>query len=195
MRRNLANTLESLMLVVLLMPAGMLFAKETYRPPAVTSSTANWYDTEEASNLLNQMQTLAFKVRKEVARLQVQEIQLGWRDQSQRLAAAKHDINTMSDDLVRLDSMKTRLEPWQSNLAHRVTPSLHEMVYQMDAALDTLSATRNRTDLALTQYPQNINMIYRSANQMVGTIGTVTQYAHAEEKMAAIKQNTVGTRS
>ena len=195
MRLNTVRTIETMMLALLIMPAGMLLATETYRPPAVTSSTANWYDTEEASNLLNQMQPLALKVRREVARLQVQEIELGWQAQSQRLALAKSDINTMGDDLVRLDQMKKGLEPWQKSLVNKVTPEIHEMVYQTDAALTTLSDHENRDELALSQYPQNINMIYKSANQMAGTIGTVTQYAHAEEQMAALRQHATSAGS
>jgi len=189
MRLNVVRTIESLMLAVLLMPACMLLATDTYRPPAVTSSTANWYDTEQATNLLNQMQPLALKARKEVARLQVQEINLAWQAQSQRLARAKNDINTMADDLARLNRMKDGLEPWQKSLMNKVTPEVHEMVYQMDAALAKLNNHRNRVYLALTQYPQNLNMIYKNANQMAETIGTVTQYAHAEENMAALQQH------
>jgi len=185
---NLRRTIESLLLAALLMPAGMLLATETYRPPTVTSSTANWYDTEQATNLFNQVQALALKTRKEVARLQVQEEELAWQVQSQRLMRAKNDINTMADDLARLNRMKDGLEPWQKSLVNKITPEVHEMVYQMDAAVAKLNNHKNRLYLALTEYPQNINMIYKSANQMAGTIDTVTQYAHAEEDMAALHQ-------
>ncbi len=195
MRRNLVIAIGTFLLVGLIMPAGMLFGTETFRPPVVTSNRANWYDSEQASNLLNEMQTLAFKVRKEVARLQVQEIELGWQAQSARLESAKNDIDTMGNDLVRLDHIKGKLEPWQQNLVHKVTPEIHEMVYQMDAAIDTLDAHESRTDLALTEYPQNINMIYKNANRMAGTIGTVTQYAHAEERLAELKPNSGSARS
>ena len=69
------------------------------------------------------------------------------------------------------------------------------MVYQTDAALNTINAHQNRDYLALTQYPKNINVLYKNASQMGNTIGTVTQYAHAEERMAELKQNTGSARS
>jgi DNA repair exonuclease SbcCD ATPase subunit len=188
MRRNLARTIESIVLVSLLMPVGMLLATETYQPPAVTSSTANWYDVEQASNLLNEMQTRALHVRKEVARLQVQEIELGWQAQAARLVRAKNDINTIGNDMVRLDQMRSKLEPWQQSLINKTTPALHEMVYQTDAAINRLNAHQSRTILSLTQYPKNINQIYRNATQMANTFQTVTQYAHAEEKMAELSK-------
>lgn len=170
------------------MPAGMLLAKDSYQPAAVTSSTANWYDVEQASNLFNRMNTLALKVRKEVARLQAQGYELDWRVHAARLARAKNHINAIGDDLQQLNEMKTRLEPWQQSLINKITPRIHAMVYQTDDALDTLKAHENRHYLALSQYPQNINVIYTNANQMASTINTVTQYAHAEQKMEALNK-------
>lgn len=187
MRRNVARTIESVLIVALVIPAGMLLADTNYQPPMVTSSKANWYDVEQASNKLHQMKALSLKVRNEVARLQVQNLELDWSDQAARLASAKADVNKIGDVLAQLNQMKTRIEPWQQSLLEKVTPRVHEMVYNMDAALKALRANKNRYRLALSEYPQNINMIERNANQTAGTIGTVTQYAHAEQKMAALR--------
>lgn len=188
MRLNIVKTTGILLLSVLVMPAGMLLANNTYEAPAVTSSAANWHNVEQGSDLFNQMNNLSLKVRKEVARLQVQGYQLSWRDQAARFAVARNDINTMGKDLEQLNGMKTRLEPWQRSLLHKITPNIHEMVYQTEAAIKRLDAHENRTYLAMTQYPQNIDQIYRNANQMTNTIGTVTQYANAEQKMAELNK-------
>jgi hypothetical protein len=168
------------------MPVGMLLATETYQPPAVTSGTANWYDVEQASNLLNEMQAQALHVRRNAGRLQIQGSELDWQVQGAMLDSAKHHINNIGKDLVRLDQMRSKLEPWQQSLVHKITPALHEMVYQTDAAIHGLNAHPNRTYLAMTQYPKYIDQIYKSANEMANTIGTVKQYAHAEEKMAEL---------
>jgi uncharacterized membrane-anchored protein YjiN (DUF445 family) len=170
----------------------MLLATATYQPPAVTSGTANWYDAEQASNLLNAMQAQALHVRRNAARLQVQGSELDWQVQGAMLESAKHHINNIGEDLVRLDQMRSKLEPWQQSLVHKITPSLHEMVYQTDAAIHGLNAHPNRTDLAMTQYPKYIDQIYENADEMVNTIGTVKQYAHAEEKMTELRK---GNRS
>jgi hypothetical protein len=188
MRRNLVKTLQSVLLASLLMPAGMLLATETYQPPAVTSSTANWYDVDQASRLFNQMQTNALHVTKEVGALQIQGTELPWQADSARLARARNNINIIGNDLLHLDQMRSKLEPWQQSLLHKVTPAAHEMVYQADVAINTLNAHQNRNYLALSQYPQNIDQIYKNANQMANTIQTVTQYAHAEQKMAELSK-------
>lgn len=188
MRKKLFKTTGLLVLLGLIMPAGMLLANEPVQAPAVTSTNANWYDVEQASNLFNEMNNLALKVRREVARLQVQGDQLSWKAQSTRLARAKYDINTIGNDLEQLNEMKSRLEPWQKSLINKITPRVHGMVYQTDAALHILDAHENRTYLVLSQYPNNIDQIYKNANQMANTIGTVTQYAQAEQKMAALKK-------
>ena len=195
MRRNFATITGLALLLTFLMPVKMLFAAPIHSLPAVTSSHANWYDVEEASNLLNQMQNRAFRVRKEVARLQVQEIQLVWQAQAAKLARTKRDIDVIGRDLVRLDQIKGKLDPWQKNLLNTITPELHEMVYQADEAIHTGDARENRYTLAMTQYPLNIGMIYRNANKMVNDIGTFTQYAAAGERMAELKQNTARARS
>ena len=188
MRRNFFKTTGLLLLAGLIMPVGMLLASDTYGAPAATSSTANWYNVEQASNLFNQMNTQALKARKEVARLQAQGDELSWREHSTRLARAKNDINTIGDDLQQLNEMKTKLEPWQQSLLKKITPNLHEMVYQTDQALNTLSNHEDRIALIMTHFPRNIDLIYKNANQMSDTIDTVTQYAHAEEKMAALNR-------
>ena len=195
MRRNFLTTMGLALLVSVLMPAEMLIASQVNPMPAVTSSHANWYDVEKASNLLNLMQNRAFRVKRQTARLEVQEIELPWQAQAAKLARTKRDVDVIGRDLVRLDRVNGKLEPWQQSLLHKITPELHEMVYQTDAALNTIDAHRNRDYLALTQYPMNIKVIYNNANQMANTIGTVTQYPHAEEKMAELKLNTGSARS
>lgn len=190
MRRNLARTIESLVLVLLVMPVGMLLADTMFQSPAATSSRANWYDVEQASNMLRQMKDLSMNARREVARLQVQGRQLAWESQAIRLSQARADIDTIGHDLGQLNQMRDRLEPWQQSLVYKVTPEVHEMVYQMDAALKALNVHEDRAALALSEYPQNIDMIYQNSNRMAGTIGTVTEYAHAEERMAKLRQKT-----
>lgn len=187
MRLNMIKTTGLLVLAGLLMPAGMLLGAETHQPAAVTSSSANWYDVEQASNKFNRINTLALKVRKDVGILQVEGNELNWQDQAARLARAKNQINTIGDNLEQLNQMKNKLLPWQQSLLNKITPSIHEMVYQTDAALNKLSAHENHTYLSLSQYPQNINQIYDHSNQVAQTINTVTQYARSEQKMAALK--------
>ncbi|MEJ2009488.1 MAG: hypothetical protein P8Z30_15255 [Acidobacteriota bacterium] len=173
----------------------MLFGISTHQRFGIKSSTTNWYDTEQATNLLDQMQTLARNTRRQVARLQVQENQLTWLAQSGRLVVARYDVNKIGADLLRLDQMKKGLEPWQRSLVHKVTPEVHEMVYQLDAAIAHLKKHENKSILALTQYPQNINVIYKQANRMAGTIGTVSQYVQAEQRMATLEHHTARASS
>ena len=188
MRLNFFRILGSLLAVALISPIGLLFSIEPHHIAALTSTSANWADTETAATLFNRMQKLAWKVDKEAGPIAVQNSELSWQDEAGSLDRMKSQINEMGQDLMRLSEMRNKLEPWQQHLLNRMTPDVHEMVYQMDEALNTLDAHENRITLALTQYPQNIDQIYDSANQMSGTISTVTQYAHAEEKMPALNK-------
>jgi hypothetical protein len=188
MFRNALQAIGFMLFAVLIMPAGMLLGTEMNKTYPMTATTANWHDVERASSLFNSMNSLAARVSKEVGILQVEGYQLGWRVHSARLGRAKNAINAMGEDLFELNRMKNRLEPWQRTLINKITPQIHEMVYQTDEALHRVRTDENRADLALSQYPQNIDQIYNSATQMSGTINTVTQYAHAEQKMVALNK-------
>lgn len=196
MRTNFIKTIGFALFIGLLMPVGMLFAKEPAPATGLTSHTSNWYDVDEASTLLNRIQDLALKAKEAVGPIQVDEIDLAWQGQARMLNTAKSRVDRMGDDLLRLDEISSKLEPWQQNLIHRITPRVHEMAYQLDAAIDTLNKYQLSNRLALTQYPQNINDFCKNSSQVQDTIGTVTQYVHAEQKMAALnRMNGAKTRS
>jgi hypothetical protein len=190
MRTNFMKTIGLALFIALLMPVGMLLAKESSSTSGLISTTSNWYDVDEASNLLSRMQDLAINARNALGPIQVDEIDLGWQFQATKLNTAKNSVDRMGKDLLRLDEISSKLEPWQQRLIHKITPPVHEMAYQLDAAINRLNKYQSKNHLALTQYPQNINQIYRNANQMADTIGTVTQYVHAEEKMASLNKMT-----
>lgn len=195
MRPNVIRTIETLLFISLLMPVGMLFGATTGRQFGITSHAANWYDTGEAATLFNQMQGLASKVTEQIGPIQVQEEELSWPVQEQMLSSARADIDKMGSDLLRLGEMKNKLEPWQQSLIHKISPRVHELVYQADAAIAQLGKYHSKTRLATAQYPQNINMMFKNANDMAGTIGTVTQYARAEAKLAALEHHSAKASS
>lgn len=196
MRTNLIKTMGLALFIGLLMPAGTLLAKASSTTPGLTSNSSNRYDVKEASDLLNSMQDLAINARNSLGPIQVNETDLTWQDQSIRLNRARSNVNKMGDDLLQLDEMSSKLEPWQQRLIRKITPRVQEMAFQMDAAIHKLRQYHSKDHLALTQYPQNINQIYTNADQLADSVRTVTQYVHAEEKMAALnKMNRAKARS
>jgi hypothetical protein len=195
MRRGHTVVIGAALLTVMLLPASMLFSIETPQPFGLTSSTANWYYSQQATDTLNEIQSLAAKARRTLEPLQVQETDLSWQVQSDMLGRAKYYVNRMGSDLLQLEEMKGKLEPWQQSLINKVTPSIHEMVYQLDQAIGEINKYQDAVRLSLTQYPQNISMICRNADQITGTIGTVKQYVQAEEKMAALERSGSSARS
>ncbi len=188
MRTNFMKIIGLALFMTLLMPAGMLFARESDSANGVTSKTANWYDVEEASNLLNRMQAHAINTRNVLGQNQAAETDLAWQIQALNLDKARSNVNRMGADLLQLDEISHKVEPWQQRLVHKVTPQVHEMGYQLEAAINTLNKYQSKDQLALTQYPNYINQVCRNANQVSGTIGSVTQYAHAEQKVAALHE-------
>lgn len=188
MHKNSMKLIGMTVFITLLMPVGMLFAKESAPASSLTSSNANWYDVEKASNLLNRMQTHAINTSNALGQNQVAETDLAWQIQALNLDRARSNVNKMGADLLRLAEIRGKVEPWQQRLIHKVTPQVHEMATQLDAAINTLNKYQSKDHLALTQYPQYINQVCRNANLVSGTIGRVTHYARAEQKVAALNR-------
>jgi len=188
MRTNLMKMIGLALFMTLLMPVGMLFAKESTPTNSLTSNTANWYDVEEASNLLGRMQTHAINARNALGQNQVSETDLAWQIQALNLDNARSNVNRMGADLLQLDRISSKVEPWQQRLIYKVTPQVHEMAYQLEAAINTVNEYQSKDHLALTQYPQYVNQVCRNANQVSGTISNVTRSADTEEKVAALHE-------
>ncbi|MCL5005294.1 MAG: hypothetical protein M1404_02070 [Acidobacteria bacterium] len=183
------RVLGYLLAFALISPVGLLFSIETPQPMALTSPTANLADTQQATAIFNKIQDLSLKVRREVGPLVVEGGELSWEINAWRLARIKSQVNKMSSGLTRLSQMKAELDPWQQQLLSKMVPNVHELIYQTQAAITTLSSHQNRSALALTDYPGYINAIYHNANQVVDNVGTFTQYVHAAQKMAELRRH------
>ena len=190
MRRGLIRTMGLALVVGMMMPVGTALAAGTYRQQVVTPGANSWRQSEKATKLLNQVQTLAARTAREVAPIQVQEQETAWEQQDGMLLRASDEINAISRKLGRLDQTKSGLEPWQQTIVQKATPEAHEMVYQMDIAMAKLGAHEDPTYLAMSTYPQNIKAICKNADELEGTIRTGIQYAQAKGKMDTLKLNT-----
>lgn len=188
MRKQIVRIFGIFLAVALISPVSFLFSAGTRQQLTLTSKTANWADTEDASQMFNHMQHLAWKVAKEVGPIQVQEVQLTHQAQAAYLDRIRTDVNRLSMDLSRLSAMKSKLEPWQQQLLGRMTPHVHELVYQTRAAIQELDKQQGRLALYATDYPGYIAAISNNASQLNSSIGTFTQSAHAAEKLARIEQ-------
>ncbi|MCL5005296.1 MAG: hypothetical protein M1404_02080 [Acidobacteria bacterium] len=192
MRAKILKVLGSLLAVALISPVGLLFGIEA-RPtmPIITNSpTANWADTEGASSVFNNVRYLALKVRREIAPLEFQGRQLSWWAHSSALNRVRDRVNEMSLDLWKLAQMKKKLEPWQQQLLRRMTPEVHEMVYQTAAAIKALNHQKyQRITLAQISFG-NYKAIYQNASRLFGSVGTFTHYVHAAQQMAALQKQT-----
>jgi hypothetical protein len=195
MQLNIRRLVESFLVVGLLIPSGMLLAAATPSSPALTSATANWFDVQHATNVFSQMKNLAVETRSQLTPIRMQEYEIAWQLQAVRLNNSRTAVNQMCRDLRQLDATRADLAPWQRSLVNKVTPDVHEMVYQMDAAIHRLNYYQDSAALDATPYPQNIAIISKNAKQVTGTIKAVTQYAHVEQNMSALEPSTSNARS
>ncbi len=187
MQIKISRMLETLLLALLVVPTGMLYSAEQNPLSQPDLSVANWADAHRATSLFNNMQNMARRVKREIDPIQVSEMQVLWQSQASKLSRVKSHVNKMGNDLLQLDAMKNKLEPWQTKLLHRLTPNVHELVYQTDAAIAELNAKQSATALALTQYPDNINIIASQTGHLIHSVGAFNQYQAAKAKVAKLE--------
>lgn len=175
------KTFGTLLLAGSLAPAGVLLAQPaTAATPAVNTHTSQMDPASmntSVQNKFTRIHDLSQKAGKDVAPLKfgTNGTELNWKVHSIRLARAKKAVNQVEKDVKQLESRKAGLTPWQRQLLGNVKEDAHEMVYQTRAAVKVLNAHHNKNALALTSYPQNIDMIWQKANDAAEEIGTVFQ--------------------
>ena len=194
MHKQIVRLFGMLLAVALFSPVGFLFSVGTQQELELTSKTANWANVEYASHLFNQIQDLSRKVEREVGPIQVQEVQLFWQGQSVKMDQVRDQVNKMSQDLWQLSQMRNNLEPWQQKLLDRMTPDVHELVYQTRAAIRVLNNQHSKLALFGTSYPQYITVISNKASQLSSSIGTFTEDAQSAQRLASLEQQT-GTKA
>lgn len=188
MRLNIFRVLGSLLVVALVSPVGYLCAMNSHPLPYLTSPSANWADSENATNMFNRIQLLARKVQNEDGPLTVDDVQLAWQIDAGKLDQIRSQVNEMSGDLLQLCEMRKKLEPWQQQLLGRMTPKIHELVYETQAAIEMLNHQHSMMALYPTSYPHYLAAISHDANQLAGSVGTYTQYVHAAKKLAKLQK-------
>ncbi len=189
MRMNIFRIMGTLLVAGLVSPAALLFSVNSQQQlPTLTSNSANWAATEEATSSFNQIQDLAQKVRKQVGPLETNGVNLTWQVHADRLARIKAEVNEMGSDLLALTHMRNKLDPWQQQLLDRMTPRIHELVYQTRAALKKLNAQHDTQALAAVRYPQNLRIISHNAARLADTVGTYSQYVQAAQSVAMLRQ-------
>lgn len=189
MRITIPRKLETLLIVLMLAPAGMLFATVQSPTALQEANPAKWASQQHATQLINKIQDLAYSVSKKVGPLQVNEMNTPWPAQATMLDQLKTRVNQMSEDLFQLSAMRKSLAPWQQKLLHLMTPKVHELVYQTRAAIKEMNARQSAMALAMTPYQQNIDIIGRQSVKLQNSVGVFTHYQHAKAKLAQLQRH------
>lgn len=187
MQIKISYLLGILLVALSFAPVTMLYADRQNPVSLPVMTITNPTGTHRASTLFNNIENLARRVRRELGPLQIDELQFALPSQASKFNYVRSEINRIGDDLLQLDAMQKKLEPWQKQLLDRLTPHVHELVYQTDAAINQLKVNDGAAALALTQYPQNINVIERQTGQIIRSVGTFNQYQIAKAKLAKLE--------
>lgn len=117
MRIHIPRILQALLIVLLVVPASLLFSVDQNPVPRPNLSVPHWATTQQAENLLDNMQTLAFRIRKEIGPIQIISLHLDWQAQASKLASVRSRVNEIGNNLLHPDQMKAKLAKLERQLS------------------------------------------------------------------------------
>ena len=151
---------------LLLTPAVLVGATRECPVGQPTSRSYTWNFRSEADNIFNRMQGEATAVRNATNGLQqdAYETDLTWQVHAQKLNRVRRDVNSMGEDLCRLQTIRRELSPAQKKMLDRVAPRVRSLAANTEAAIKTLN--KNHDTLYAANYPQRVGQIYQEATSL-----------------------------
>ena len=152
--------------------------------PVMAPTTVEY--SNEASSLLQEMQTKAIQVRNLADQLGAFErdgAEMSWRADAGALMRAKSQVNAMDGILFRLRAMGQDVLPWQQQAIDHVSPNMIELTDYVQLAIQNLNAHHGTVHLLDKSYALDTGFMYQRANTIAHSIGQFEEYATAKNEI------------
>jgi uncharacterized protein YaaR (DUF327 family) len=143
--------------------------------------------SEEAKNLLEQVQHLSGKLKKDAATLESykRQTQFTWQTHANQLNLAREHINQIGDRLDRLQKLQPEVAPWQQAI-EQIVPVAAQVAAHTEAAINHLSD--NRTYLFAPVYREHLTSIANRSAELKNSVDLFVEFSHTSDKLAATQQ-------
>ena len=101
--------------------------------------------------------------------------QISWQTDASNLTQIKYDVNKMSNELCRLDTIRHDLAPWQKAEIRRISPTLQLAADNTQDAI--LFLNNHQDDLWLGTYVKYANNLDNLTRNLVNTVNQAVSYA------------------
>lgn len=155
-----------------------------------TGSSGDVYAANNASNLLEQIRTDAYKVQNHAGQLQAfmrAAILYDRTADGSMLDRVRARVNEMDKLLFQLRTNAAEVSPWQQEAIARIAPTAVNLTDTTQDAIQSFN--RNADHIFTSHLAQLANDMHTDANRINQAIGDFEQYAKAHREVLQLKQS------
>jgi len=147
----------------------------------------NWAYAEEASGLLQQIQSLSSRAANKADLLNIasRRNSLDWRSHAVHLDEISMHINEMGDKLDRLQEIHGMIAPWQQKAVDRVVPTAAALAGQTEEAIAFLNEHPIR--LWTPTYTDSIKAMSEHVDEINSTVSTFLDYGNTADRLQGLE--------
>jgi len=147
----------------------------------------NWAYAEEASGLLQQIQSLSSRAANKADLLNIasRRNSLDWRSHAVHLDEISMHINEMGDKLDRLQEIHGMIAPWQQKAVDRVVPTAAALAGQTEEAIAFLNEHPIR--LWTPTYTDSIKAMSEHVDEINSTVSRFLDYGNTADRLQGLE--------
>ena len=104
---------------------------------------------------------------------------VSWRDHADRLMQVRQEVNTMSEEMCRLQAIRRMAFPWQGRAIDRIWPAVIELADSTQAALK-FTHGEDTVNFASPRYTNDLSSMYQVADRIARTTSDYIEIAKSQ---------------
>ena len=175
------------MLGILFLMTPLFASNSNGEAKAGNTPAYNWAYAEEASGLLQQIQSLSFKAANNADLLNIasRRNSLDWRSHAAHLGEISMHINEMGDKLDRLQEIQSMIAPWQQKAVEQVVPVAADLAGQTEEAIAFLNEHPIR--LWTPTYTERVKAMSEHVDEINNTVGSFLDYGKTSDRLKGLE--------
>ena len=152
---------------------------------ACASEAGDWNFHSEASQLLKEIRSSAYRLTDNAQNLKAFPGGVSWETHANELMLAREQVNAVGERILRLQAIRHALLPWQQRAVDSVTPMANALASRTEAAIGHLNDNRNH--LWSETYQDHLKTLAFQAGRMNQSVGVHLEMAETQDKLEALR--------
>lgn len=152
---------------------------------ACASETGDWNFHSEASQLLQEIRSSAYRLSHKAENLRTFPAGVSWETHANELMLAREQVNAVGERVQRLQAIRHALLPWQQEAVDSVMPMAKVVASRTEAAIRHLNDNRNH--LWSETYQDHLKTLASQAGRMKQSVGVHLELAETQDKLEALR--------